>query len=54
MHNSWACLRNCPMSLDVQSMAKVEAMANSECVLCGMCVDHCPGKSIRSRFSSGK
>ena len=48
------CTRNCPMSLDVTSMVQAEKMENSECVLCGMCIDHCASKAIRYTFSAGK
>jgi len=48
------CTRNCPMSLDVNAMVQAEKMENSECVLCGMCIDHCPSKAIRYKFSAGK
>ncbi len=48
------CSRGCPMSLDVNGMVKVGRMENSECILCGMCVDHCPAKAIRYSFSAGK
>lgn len=44
------CTRNCPMSLDVNGMVKLENMENSECVLCGMCIDNCPAKAIRYSF----
>jgi ferredoxin-type protein NapH len=52
--NCKTCTRNCPMSLDVNAMVQAQKMENSECVLCGMCVDNCNSKSIRYSFSSGK
>ncbi len=41
------CSRNCPMSLDVNNMVRLQKMENSECILCGCCVDHCPERAIR-------
>jgi polyferredoxin len=48
------CNTNCPMSLDVKAMVQKEAMENDECILCGTCVDGCPAKAIRYRFSAGQ
>lgn len=48
------CSTNCPMSLDVNAMVQVGKMENSECILCGNCVDHCPKNAIRYSFSAGK
>ena len=42
------------MSLDVNGMVQLSSMENSECILCGTCVDGCPKKAIRYTFSSGK
>jgi ferredoxin-type protein NapH len=44
------CDKRCPMSLDVSSMVREENMENSECVLCGSCVDACSKGSIRFAF----
>ena len=41
------CSKNCPMSLDVNNMVRQQRMENSECILCGCCVDHCPESAIR-------
>ena len=41
------CSKNCPMSLDVNNMVRQQSMENSECILCGCCVDHCPESAIR-------
>jgi len=46
------CTKKCPMSLDVQEMVKTENMKNSECILCGECVDACPKKAISYSFRS--
>lgn len=48
------CTRECPMSLEVNSMVLKEKMENSECILCGTCVDVCPRDAIRYSFSAGK
>jgi ferredoxin-type protein NapH len=48
------CTRVCPMSLDVNGMVQSGVMENSECVLCGSCVDTCPQHVIRYSFSAGK
>lgn len=49
-----ACTKNCPMSIDVESMVKRGSMENSECILCAQCIDICPKKVISYSFSSGK
>lgn len=48
------CTRGCPMSLDVHAMVKANAMENSECILCGNCIDTCASQVIRYSFSQGK
>ena len=40
------CSEKCPMSLDVKEMVEHEAMQNTECILCGECVDICSKKAI--------
>lgn len=40
------CNKNCPMSLDVQAMVQKETCKDSECILCGACVDVCPQKCL--------
>ena len=47
------CTTACPMSLDVNKMARAETMEHSECVLCGSCVDVCPKDVIHYSFSRG-
>ena len=44
------CSKKCPMSLDVKAMVKTTNMKNSECILCGECIDICPKKSITYSF----
>jgi ferredoxin-type protein NapH len=48
------CTYHCPMSLDVNGMVQLGKMENSECILCGTCVDNCSKNVIRYSFSSGK
>jgi ferredoxin-type protein NapH len=48
--NCKACTRNCSMSLDVNAMVQNQAMENSECILCGRCVDVCPKGVIKYSF----
>lgn len=52
--NCKTCTVNCPMSLDVNGMVQQGSMENSECILCGSCVDSCPTATIRYSFSRGK
>jgi ferredoxin-type protein NapH len=47
------CTRHCPMSLDVNRMVQRADMEDSECILCGNCVDGCPKGAIRFSFSAG-
>jgi ferredoxin-type protein NapH len=48
--NCMACTRNCAMSLDVNAMVQKQAMENTECILCGKCVDVCPEGVIKYSF----
>ena len=45
------CSKNCPMSLDVNEMVKSGSMENTECILCGTCVDVCPHNVIKYSFN---
>jgi polyferredoxin len=47
------CTENCPMSLDVNSMVRDGRMEDSECILCGTCVDVCRQAVIGYTFSKG-
>ena len=51
--NCLTCTRNCPMSLAVDQMVQQEDMENSECILCGNCVDGCPTDAISFCFKRG-
>ena len=46
------CSTKCPMSLPVEEMVQVNKMENSECVLCGTCVDGCKSNAIRFKFKN--
>jgi len=50
--NCKICSKNCPMSLDVNAMVQQESMENSECILCGSCVDTCPKQAIKYAFTN--
>lgn len=39
------------MSLPVEEMVKENKMENSECILCGTCVDGCKSKAIGFGFT---
>jgi ferredoxin-type protein NapH len=49
--NCKLCDKKCPMSLKVNEMVQAENMENSECILCGSCVDSCPKGTIQYSFS---
>lgn len=46
------CNKVCQMCLDVNSMVLQNNMYNSECILCGECIDKCPKKAIKYNFGS--
>jgi polyferredoxin len=48
--NCKVCTRNCSMDLDVNSMVQNQSMENSECILCGNCVESCPQGAIQYSF----
>ena len=48
------CTRECLVSLDVHGMLRSDSLENSECILCGSCVDICPKDVIQYTFSGGK
>ena len=50
--NCKSCERLCPMSLPVSTMIQKGTMLNTECILCGQCIDAC--KTGVLRFSFGK
>lgn len=48
--NCHLCDKSCPMSLSVSQRVQLENMNDSECILCGACVDNCPKKAIKYKF----
>jgi len=48
------CNSHCPMSLNVAEMVAKNNMTNTECILCGSCVDGCPKKALKFAFSNPK
>lgn len=48
------CNKKCPMSLDVERAVTHQAMENSECILCGECVDVCPKQAIAYSFKKAR
>lgn len=50
--NCGLCNKNCVMSLNVNEMVQKSSMENSECILCGGCIDNCPKGVIKYCFCS--
>lgn len=46
------CTLKCPMNLDVMEKVKSGEMEDTECLLCGNCIDHCKQKAIIFSTSS--
>lgn len=44
------CTTDCPMSLPVEDMVNESKMENSECILCGSCIDVCKFDAIKYAF----
>ncbi|MDP4241091.1 MAG: 4Fe-4S binding protein [Bacteroidota bacterium] len=51
--NCHTCTTNCPMSLPVEQMIHTDT-ENTECILCGTCVDGCKSKAIDFQFKAKK
>jgi len=51
--NCLQCTKTCPMSLPVNQMVNQGRMENSECILCGSCIDGCARKVIHYAFKPG-
>ena len=45
-----SCTENCPMSLPVEEMVVEGAMEQSDCILCGTCIDGCRQQVITFRM----
>lgn len=52
--NCKSCTRKCPMSLEVNEMVKENKMCDTECILCGQCVDSCTKGAINFKFRWNK
>ena len=52
--NCHACDKQCPMSLRVSEKVQAGNMADSECILCGACIDGCPKRAISYKMSNVK
>jgi len=48
------CETGCPMSLEPWKMVENDSMTDTECILCGNCIDTCPNGVIKYSFSSPK
>ncbi len=48
------CTTNCSMSLDVTAMVQRGKMENSECILCGICVDGCTRGAIQYAYGNNR
>ena len=46
------CTEHCPMSLEVEHIVQSQRMENSECILCGTCIDGCEHNVIQYRFKA--
>ncbi|MDD2836234.1 MAG: 4Fe-4S dicluster domain-containing protein, partial [Methanothrix sp.] len=46
------CSKSCPMGLDVNNMVRQGRMENTECILCGGCVDVCPQQAIQHQLQN--
>ena len=44
------CTKICPMNLDVIENANRGKFNNTECILCGNCIDHCKNRVLRFSF----
>ncbi|GAB4312570.1 MAG: hypothetical protein Kow0019_11560 [Methanobacteriaceae archaeon] len=49
--NCKICDKSCPMGLNVSKMVNNSTMDNSNCILCGECIDKCPKEAINYSFS---
>jgi len=44
------CTKICPMNLDAMENAKRGKLSNTECILCGNCIDHCKNRVLSFSF----
>lgn len=50
-NNCKRCNKECPMSLDVNTLVNSGIENNPECILCAACIDACPQSVLRFSFS---
>ena len=48
------CRKVCPMDLDAQALVDGKSFSEGACILCGVCVAHCPDKAIKRGFGLSK
>jgi polyferredoxin len=48
------CVKECPMSLDVNAMVREGMMEQAECILCASCIDTCPKGAIRYAWTGNE
>ena len=48
------CVKECPVSLDVNGMVREGNLEQAECILCASCVDTCPQGVIRYAWTANK
>ncbi|MCD4795248.1 MAG: 4Fe-4S binding protein [Bacteroidales bacterium] len=48
------CSESCMMSLDLKTSIKYKTVFNTECILCGHCVDNCETNALRFSFNKLK
>ena len=46
------CDRSCPMSLNVSDLVQKGDMDDTNCILCGECIDACPKNVIHYKFTT--
>jgi ferredoxin-type protein NapH len=51
-NNCKICTQKCPMNINVMENVRKGQMDNTECILCGNCIDHCKQKVLK--FSTKK
>ena len=48
------CTKACPMGLDVAEMVKAGELLESECAMCGACIDTCPKEVLSYKIKAKK
>jgi ferredoxin-type protein NapH len=47
-----ACNINCPMNLNIMENSRTNRFTDSECILCGNCIDHCKQSVLSFTFKN--